>query len=109
MRPIFYVCNLDEPSLAKGNEYTRQVENLAKQSKSPVIFICGKVEEELAALSKEEQAEYLKSLGINESGLDRMIRTSYALLELLTFFTAGEEEGARLDNNARKFGASGGW
>ena len=92
MRAIFYVCNVDEESLAEGNEYTRQVEDLAKQSHSPILSICGKVEEELAALSKEEQIEYLKSLGIEESGLDRMIRTSYTALELLTFFTAGEEE-----------------
>lgn len=93
MRPFFYVCNVDEDSLAKGNQYTRQVkESLAKQKKAPVLFICGKVEEELTSLSKEEQIEYLGNLGIKESGLDRMIRTSYALLDLLSFFTAGEEE-----------------
>ena len=92
MRPVFYICNVDEASLPKGNEYSHIVENFAKKSNIPSLLICAKVEEELANLSKEEQKEYLDSLGMKESGLDRVIFTSYALLELLTFFTAGEEE-----------------
>ena len=92
MKPVFYVCNVDEESLRNGNKHTKEVEALAKESKIPSLFICAKVEEELASLSKEEQREYLEGLGMKESGLDRIIFTSYELLELLTYFTAGKEE-----------------
>ncbi len=90
--PVFYVCNVHESDILKGNEHTNQVEALAKSENVPIIRICGKVEEELSALSVEEQKEYLESLGLSESGLDKMTKTSYSFLGLFTFFTAGEEE-----------------
>ena len=91
-KPSFYICNVDEASIAKGNEYTKEVEELAKQEGTPVVRLCGKIEEELSSLSPSEQKEYLETLGIDETGLNKIIHTSYSLLELLTFFTAGEEE-----------------
>ena len=93
-RPALYVCNVDESAIAEegGNEYTKKVETLAQQEAAPLVYICGKIEEELAALDKEEKLEYLASLQLKETGLQRMIRASYELLGLITFFTAGEQE-----------------
>ena len=91
---MLYVCNVDESAIVNqvGNEYTKKVQALAQQEGAPVIYICGKTEEELIALDKEERMEYLSSLQLKKSGLERMILASYELLGLLTFFTAGEEE-----------------
>jgi hypothetical protein len=91
-RPALYVTNVDEDSVADGNEYTRVVEELAAREKAPVVRICGRIEEEIATLEEAEQSEYLASMGLNEPGLNRMIRESYRLLNLITFFTAGEQE-----------------
>ncbi len=92
MRPILYVCNVDEASLTKSNAYIQSVQDLAKKQGVPCMCICGKIEEELAVLSHEEQKEYLQGIGLAEPGLNQMIRNSYQLLNLITFFTAGEEE-----------------
>ncbi len=91
-KPLFYVCNIDEASVQEANTYTKQALSLAQKEGAAVVQICAKVEEELAALSKEEQEEYLASIGLVETGLNLMIRTAYGLLNLITFFTAGEEE-----------------
>ena len=91
-RPVFYVCNVSESDILQGNAYTQQVEEAAQKEGAPVLCICGKIEEELSTLEKEEQKEYLESIGLKEPGLDRMTRISYAHLGLITFFTAGEEE-----------------
>lgn len=91
-RPVLYVTNVDEDSIADGNQYTKLVEEKAKEDGAEVVRLCGKIEEELAALSEEEQKEYLATLGLSEPGLNRMIVASYALLGLITYFTAGEQE-----------------
>lgn len=91
-RPVLYVMNVDEDSLATGNAYTAQVLEHAEREGSGTVMLCGRIEEELAALSKEEQTEYLTSLGVERSGLDRMILAAYELLGYITFFTAGEVE-----------------
>jgi len=91
-RPMLYVMNMDENSANAGNEYTKQVEEIAALEGAPTVRLCGKTEEEIAALSGEEQTEYLASIGLSESGLARMIRAGYSLLHLITFFTAGEVE-----------------
>jgi len=91
-RPMLYVTNVDEAAAGSGNEHTKLVEKIAAEEGAPVVRLCGRTEEEIAALSGDEQAEYLKSIGLEESGLARMIRASYALLNLLTYFTAGEVE-----------------
>ncbi len=92
VKPVLYVTNVDETSVESGNEYTREVEEIASTEGAPVVRLCGKIEDELAGLSSEEAAEYLAGLGLSEPGLHRMIRASYALLNLITFFTAGEVE-----------------
>lgn len=91
-RPVLYVLNVDEDSISTGNEYTKQVIEFAESEGAGHIILCGRIEEELAALSTEEQLEYLAELGVKESGLNRMIREAYSLLGYITFFTAGEVE-----------------
>lgn len=91
-RPVLYVLNVDEESLSKGNAFTEQVIAHAKKEGSGYVKLCGRIEEELASLPPEEQKEYLESLGVEESGLHRMIREAYSLLGYITFFTAGEVE-----------------
>jgi hypothetical protein len=99
---VLYVCNVDEASAATGNAYSRQVEEkIAEITKAAggsdpkpaeVVIISARIEAELAQLDQDERAEYLSELGLEEPGLDRLIRTGYHLLELITYFTAGEKE-----------------
>ena len=91
-RPVLYVANVSEEDAASGNDYTRQVEELAAVEGTGSIRICGRTEEEVASLDTAEQKEYLGSIGLEEPGLNRMIRASYKLLDLVTFFTAGVQE-----------------
>lgn len=92
LRPALYVTNVDEASAATGNAFTRQVEEFAAKENAPTVRICGRIEEEVSVLDEAEAREYLSGLGLEEPGLNKMIRTSYSLLDLITFFTAGEEE-----------------
>lgn len=91
-KPVLYVMNVDESVVSSGNDFTKEVETAARSEGAGTVMLCGKMEDEIAALSSEEQMEYLSSAGLKEPGLNRMIRSSYSLLNLLTFFTAGEEE-----------------
>ncbi len=91
-KPMIYCANVSEYDLKDGNEYTKQVEEYAKTHGADVVRISAKIEEELAELGKEEAVEYLKELGIEDSGIDRMIKVVYRLLDLRTFITAGEME-----------------
>ena len=90
--PQFYVCNVKEKDILKGNTFTKEVQEHANKENIPCLTICGGIEEEIAVLPKKEQTEYLESLGLKESGLDQMIRIAYNLLNYITFFTAGVEE-----------------
>ena len=90
--PVLYVCNVDEASAATGNEYSRRVEARAKAEGAGSVVISAKIEAEIAVLSREERAEYLDAVGLKEPGLDRLIRAGYALLDLVTYFTAGPKE-----------------
>jgi ribosome-binding ATPase len=92
LRPALYVTNVDEASAAGGNDFTRQVEEFAAKENAPTVRICGRIEEEVSVLDEAEAREYLSGLGLDEPGLNKMIRTSYSLLDLITYFTAGEEE-----------------
>jgi GTP-binding protein YchF len=91
-QPVLYVCNVDENSAANGNEFSRQVEARAREEGAVAVVISAKIEAEIAALSSEERDEYLTAMGLKEPGLDRLIRAGYALLDLVTFFTAGPKE-----------------
>jgi len=91
-KPILYVCNVDEASAATGNEYSQAVEARAAREKAGCIVISAKIESELAELEREERKAYLAELGLPEPGLNRLIREGYALLDLVTYFTAGPKE-----------------
>lgn len=91
-KPVLYVANVAESELSMETIHLRRVREIAQREEARVIVVSGKVEEELIALPKEERAEFLKELGLAESGLDHLIREGYQLLGLVTFFTAGEPE-----------------
>jgi GTP-binding protein YchF len=90
--PVLYVCNVEEASAADGNAFAREVEARAKLEGAASIVISAKIESEIAVLSRAERSEYLAAVGLEEAGLDRLIRAGYALLDLVTFFTAGPKE-----------------
>ena len=92
--PVLYVCNVDEAAAAGGNDFSRRVEQRAKEEGAAVVVISGKIEAEIAVLPAEERAEYIAAIGLEEPGLNRMIRTGYARLDLITYFTAGPKEAA---------------
>jgi GTP-binding protein YchF len=93
LKKMLYVCNVDEANLLQENDYVKQVRAIAEKEGASVITICGKIESEIAALeSKEEKAEFLKDIGIEESGLSKMIKAGYQMLDMYTYFTAGVQE-----------------
>ncbi len=91
-KPIIYAVNVDEEGLLEDNEYVKKVKEHAKEVGADVIKICAKVEEELVALDEEEAKEFLNELGVKESGLDKIIKTSFNRLGLISYFTAGVKE-----------------
>ncbi len=92
-KPIMYICNVEEESAATGNAYSARVEEWAAAQGAPAVTIAAAIEAEVASLtSAEERAEFLESLGLEEPGLARIIRSGYELLGLLTFFTCGPKE-----------------
>ena len=93
IKPIIYVANVSEDDIAVGdNEYSLAVKNYAEAEGSGVIVMCTKLEADLASLEDEEKKEFLESVGIKNSGLDKLIFASYNLLGLKTFFTVGADE-----------------
>ncbi len=93
-KPMLYVANVseDEVADADSNEYVQKVREYAAKENAEVIVICAKIEEEIAELEPDEKEMFLEDLGITESGLDKLIKASYSLLGLATYFTAGEQE-----------------
>lgn len=93
-KPTLYVANVSEEEVADpdSNENVQKVKEHAAKENAEVIVICARIEEEIAELDQEEKEEYLDDLGISESGLDKLIKASYSLLGLATYFTAGEQE-----------------
>ena len=91
-KPVIYAANVSEYDLKDGNDYTKQVKEYAAKHNEEVVLISAKIEEELAELGKDEAREYLSELGVEDSGIDRMIKSVYHLLNLRTFITAGEKE-----------------
>ncbi len=91
-KPVLYVCNVEEDSLPGGNAHVEKVRARAEAEGAGVVVIAAALEEQLAQLDAAEQQEYLESLGLEEPGLNRLIRAGYALLDLITFFTAGPKE-----------------
>ena len=89
---MLYVCNVEEAAAATGNDFSRKVEARAQAEGAATVVISAKIELEIAVLSREERTDYLAAVGLQEAGLDRLIRAGYALLGLVTFFTAGPKE-----------------
>ncbi len=91
-KPVVYVANVDEGAAATGNAYTKRVEERAKSEGAAFVVISAKIESELAQLNAEERVDFLSTLGLEEPGLNRLIRAGYSLLRLITFFTVGPKE-----------------
>lgn len=91
-KPVIYACNVSEDDLATGNEWVEQVRKLAAQENAQVVVISAQVESELIELPEEDRADFLASLGVEEGGLKSLIRATYALLGLQTYFTTGPKE-----------------
>ncbi|SES33780.1 redox-regulated ATPase YchF [Salisediminibacterium halotolerans] len=93
-KPVLYAANVSEDEIAdpSGNEHVEKVRKLAEEENAEVIVVCAKIEAEIAELEGDEKQEFLDDLGIKESGLDQLIKASYQLLGLETFFTAGKQE-----------------
>jgi GTP-binding protein YchF len=91
-KPVFYICNVDEPSAATGNSFSAAVEERAKAEGAAAVVISARIESEIAVLSDDEEKEFLDSLGLSEPGLNKVIRAGYDLLGLQTYFTVGPKE-----------------
>jgi len=93
IKPVIYVCNVDEQSVIKGNKYTDAITEAVKNEQAEMLFISAAIESEIAAMdSYEDRKMFLEDLGLKESGVVRLIRSTYHLLNLATYFTAGEQE-----------------
>ena len=91
-KPVLYVCNVDEGSAQDGNDFSARVFGRAKEEGAKAVVVSAKIESEIAVLPAGEQADYLEAVGLDEPGLNRVIRTGYELLGLLTYFTVGPKE-----------------
>ena len=94
MKPTIYAANVDENTLAnpESNAHVQAVQAIAEKERAECLVICAHLEAELVSLSPEEREDYLKSLGVSGSGVDRLIKSAYHLLGLMSFLTAGEKE-----------------
>lgn len=92
-KPVLYVCNVDDASAVEGNKYVEQVKEALKGDSSQIMIVAAATESDIAELeTAEERAEFLEEIGLKESGVSRLIRVAYALLDLQTYFTAGPDE-----------------
>ncbi len=92
-KPVLYVCNVDEAGAKGGNAYSARVEDIAREENAEVLVIAARTEEDIASLETyEDKQMFLDELGLEESGVNRLIKKAYALLDLETFITAGEME-----------------
>jgi hypothetical protein len=92
-KPVLYVCNVDEAAAASGNDYVQQVQAMAAAEKAGVMFLAAAVEADISELeSYEERTLFLTDLGLEEPGVNKVIRAAYSLLDLQTYFTAGVKE-----------------
>ncbi len=92
LKPLIYVANVSEDELATGNDWVEQVRGVAAAEKAEVVVVSAQVESELIELPEEERADFLESLGVEEGGLQSLIRATYDLLGLRTYFTTGPKE-----------------
>ncbi len=93
IKPVLYVCNVDEASAKTGNQYSQQIEKVATEENAEVLIITAQMESEIAALETyEEKQMFLSELGLDEPGVSKLIKKAYRLLNLQTYFTAGVKE-----------------
>jgi ribosome-binding ATPase len=93
MKPVMYVCNVDEKSAVNGNTYVQKVQNFLKDKNVEILVIAGAIEAEIAELeNNEDRMVFLKDAGLDEPGVDRLVRAAYKMLNLQTFFTVGPME-----------------
>jgi GTP-binding protein YchF len=91
-KPVLYVCNVDEGDAAEGNAHSARVFEKAAAEGAKAVIISAAIEAEIATMPADDRAEFLRDLGLQETGLSRIIRAGYELLDLITFFTAGPKE-----------------
>ncbi len=91
-KPVLYVCNVEEAAADKGNHFSETVKTRASQEGAVAVVVSAKIESEIAVLPAEEQKDYLDAVGLEEPGLNRVIRAGYELLGLVTYFTVGPKE-----------------
>ena len=91
-KPVLYACNVNENDAAIGNNFTKSIIDKANVENCDAVIISGSIEAEIAMLDNNEKTEFLKDLNLNESGLSRLIRAGFSLLDLITFFTIGPKE-----------------
>ncbi len=91
-KPVLYVCNVEEASADKGNEFSARVFERAREEGAKAVVVSAKIESEIAVLPAEDQKDYLDAVGLEEPGLNRVIRAGYELLGLITYFTVGPKE-----------------
>ena len=91
-KPVLYVCNVAEDEVVSGNAFSQSIIDKAEVENCTAVIVSAAIEAEIASLPEEEAGEFLSELGLEEAGLDRMIRAGYSLLDLTTFFTAGPKE-----------------
>ncbi|MBL7875426.1 MAG: redox-regulated ATPase YchF, partial [Cyclobacteriaceae bacterium] len=92
-KPVIYVANVDEGSIHTGNKYVNELKELVKAEGAEVVLVCAAIEAQIAELESEEDRKvFLEEYGLKESGLNRLIQAAYNLLNLITYFTAGEKE-----------------
>ncbi len=92
-KPIIYVCNVDDASAISGNKYVEQVKEALKDQNTEILVIAGKMEAEIADLEDlDDRKEFLADAGLDEPGVNKLIRSAYSLLNLMSFFTIGPKE-----------------
>ena len=92
-KPVMYVCNVDEESAVSGNKYVEQLREAVKDENAEILVVAAKTESEIAELETyEDRQEFLSEIGLKESGVNRLIKSAYNLLNLKTYFTVGEKE-----------------
>ena len=92
-KPVMYVCNVDEASAVNGNAYVEKVREAVKDENAEILIVAAKIESEIAEFETyEERQMFLNEIGLEESGVSRLIRSAYKLLNLETYFTAGPQE-----------------
>lgn len=93
MKPVIYVCNVDEKSVVKGNDFTKRVNEAIKHEQAEILFVSAEIESEISVMeSYDDRIMFLDDLGLSESGVVRLIRSTYKILNLATYFTAGVQE-----------------